>query len=117
MNVVGYVSPGSGTGGSLGFSGDGGDALAAQFNGPHDVAIAPDGTLYVADTDNHCIRRIRPDGVIETAAGVCGESGYAGDGGPADEALLHSPFGVAVAPDGAVIVADTFNHVLRGFRP
>lgn len=93
------------------------DGAAAMFRAPRDVAIADDGTVYVADTDNHCIRAIDPDGIVSTVAGRCGEAGYEGDGGPATEALFRRPYGVTMAPDGRVIIADTNNHVFRVLRP
>ena len=100
-----------------GYSGDGGPATEAMLNTPTDVAVAPDGTLYIADTDNSCVRSVSPDGTIDTFAGVCGERGYGGDYGPATEALLDRPFGVAVDLDGAVYIADTYNSVIRRVVP
>lgn len=120
-HVVRFVDPGTGlidtvagVGGEIGA--DDGDALAATFNAPHDLALAPDGAVYIADTDNHCIRVLR-DEVLETAAGVCGTPGYDGDGGAPTDALLRNPYGVAVDDEGIVYIADTFNHVVRAFRP
>jgi glucose/arabinose dehydrogenase len=81
------------------------------------VAVASDGTVYIADTDNSCVRRVSPDGIIETFAGVCGEPGYGGDGGPAVEALLNRPFGVAVDLDDVVYISDTYNSVVRVVVP
>jgi sugar lactone lactonase YvrE len=89
------------------------------------IALSADGALYLADTFHHCIRRVEPgpDGLVgvgdpfeetvSTVAGVCGTSGYEGDGGPADQALLSRPFGVEVGPDDALYIADTFNHAVR----
>ena len=89
------------------------------------IILTGDGALLVADTFHHCIRRVDPgsDGVVgtgdpaeelvTTVAGTCGSAGYAGDGGAATEALLSRPFGIAMAPDGALHVADTANHVVR----
>ena len=74
-----------------GYSGDGGPALEAMLNTPSDVAVTKDGTIYIADTDNSCIRVVTPDGLINTFAGVCGERGFDGDFGPADEALMNRP--------------------------
>lgn len=98
-----------------GYAGDGGPALDATLNYPVDIAIADDGTLYFSDVHNHCVRRITPDGVIDTAAGVCGQRGYAGDGGPPTEALFNLPFGIEWA-DGRLYVADTGNSVVRVFQ-
>jgi sugar lactone lactonase YvrE len=126
-----YTSAGTGTfvdagtgvsfeadlGSKWGYAGDGGPATDAVFADPHDVARGPDGSLYVVDTGNSCVRRITPSGEIEPFAGVCTEQGLAGDGGPAKEALFLRPFGVAVGPDGAVYIADTHNHVIRRVAP
>jgi len=85
--------------GERGYSGDGGPAIEARLNTPSDVAVAADGTIYIADTMNHVIRKISPDGIITTVAGT-GERGYEGDGGPANEAMLDRPYGLTVSPDG-----------------
>jgi serine/threonine-protein kinase len=90
-----------------------GPALDALFSSPMDVALAPDGTIYVADNGNSCIRRIDPAGEVTTFAGVCGQRGRAGDGGPATDALLDRPYGVALDPAGNVYIADTHNQVIR----
>lgn len=87
--------------GAAGFSGDGGPAVSARLNGPHDVVPAPDGSLLVADTYNHRIRRIDRNGVISTVVG----SG------------LNNPQGIALGPDGSLFVADTYNHVVRRVSP
>lgn len=100
-----------------GYSGDGGPATEAMLQTPTDVAVADDGTIYFSDTDNSCVRRILTDGTIETFAGVCGETGFDGDGGPATEALLARPFGVSIDNDGAVYIADTYNSVIRKVVP
>ncbi len=100
-----------------GYSGDGGPATEAMLNTPSDVAVASDGTIYIADTDNSCVRRVTPDGIIDTFAGVCGQPGFAGDGGPANEALLNRPFGVTVDLDDVVYISDTYNNVIRRVVP
>src|SRR5690606_11846156 len=74
-----------------------------------------DGSLYIADTGNHAVRRVTPDGVITTVAGGNG-SGFTGDGGPAGEARLSGPEGVAGGPMGEVFIADTVNHRVRVIR-
>jgi sugar lactone lactonase YvrE len=100
-----------------GYSGDGGSALEAMLNTPSDVAVANDGTIYIADTDNSCIRVVSPDGIIDTFAGICGQRGYSGDAGPAGEALLNRPFGVSIDLDGRVYISDTYNSVIRRVEP
>jgi trimeric autotransporter adhesin len=95
----------------VGFSGDGGSPSAAKLNSPRGVAIASDGTIYVADSGNNRIRAVS-GGVITTVAGT-GVAGFAGDGGPATAAQLSQPRGLAVAPDGSLYVADAGNHVVR----
>ena len=100
-----------------GYSGDGGPATEAMLNTPSDVAVAQDGTIYIADTDNSCIRVVTPDGIIETFAGVCGMRGYSGDFGPANEALLNRPFGVSLDQNGRVYISDTYNSVIRWVDP
>ena len=103
--------------GVAGFSGDGGDALLAQFFRPIDLAIDLSGNLFVADTINHRIRRVDAEtGVITTVAGSgpegFGGGGFSGDGGPATEARLQIPEGVAVAGD-ILFVADRGNGRVR----
>ena len=95
-----------------GYEGDGGPALDAKLNFPVDLALADDGTLYFTDVYNHCVRAIDPEGIIRTAVGRCGESGYEGDGGPPEEALLNLPFGVELA-NGKLVISDTGNNVIR----
>ena len=97
-----------------GYDGDGGPATEALFSRPTDIVVGPDGNFYVADTDNSCVRRVdAASGIITTAAGVCGERGFEGDGGPAEEALLDRPYGVALDTDGNLYIADTHNHRIR----
>ncbi len=111
IDAEGIIHTIAGTG-EPGYSGDGGPATQAQLNTPNDVAVGPDGSVFVADTMNNVIRRIRPDGIIETFAGT-GEQGFSGDGGPATAARFDRPYGVEVAPTGVVWVADTHNHRFR----
>ena len=93
--------------GNPNFSGDGGPAAQARLNFPRGVAVDAKGVVYIADTDNHRVRRVGLDGVITTFAGI---RGFSGDGGAAAQASLHSPFGVAVDTKGAVYIADTGNQ-------
>jgi adhesin/invasin len=95
-----------------GFEGDGGSALEAKLNFPVDLAFREDGTLFFSDVRNHCVRAIAPDGTISTVVGICGESGFEGDGGPPTEALLSLAFGIEWA-EGRLLVSDTGNNVIR----
>ena len=79
-----------------GFYGDGGLATQAQLNSPQGVAVDSLGNIYFADTGNHVVRRVSPEGVLSTVAGT-GFRGYSGDGGKAAlSALPNSRQGVAV---------------------
>ena len=98
--------------GTAGYTGDGGPATAAQLDNPGGMAVHPDGSLWIADTGNHVIRRVATDGTITTVAGT-GTAGYTGDDGPATAAQLDGPTDLAVTSDGAVFVADTGNDRIR----
>ncbi|HKQ75041.1 MAG TPA: hypothetical protein VJ810_15200 [Blastocatellia bacterium] len=98
--------------GAGGFGGDGGPATKAQLFAPHDLAFDAEGNLLIADTFNHRIRRIDRHGQITTVAGN-GNAAYSGDNGPATQAALNNPQGIAFDRDGALLIADTFNHVVR----
>jgi DNA-binding beta-propeller fold protein YncE len=101
--------------GQKGYSGDGGPAKAATFNGPKGIAVAPDGKVYVADTENHVIRVIDPArGTIATAAG----NGKRGDGPEGDplQCALNRPHGVFVDSDGAVFIGDTEAYRIQVLR-
>ena len=111
----GVVETFAGTG-VAGFGGDGGAAVEAQLNGPRDVAVDAAGNVYVVDWGNHRIRRIAPDGMIETLAGT-GVAGFGGDGGPAVEAQLNGPRSVAVDAAGNVYLADGWNYRIRRIAP
>jgi sugar lactone lactonase YvrE len=111
IDEIGNISTIVGTG-TAGYTGDGGPAAAAELDTPSDVAIAPNGTLYIADTNNSAIRIVKPDGTIDTFAGT-GERGFSGDGGPAHLAQLDRPYGVELAPNGTVYIADTHNQRIR----
>jgi sugar lactone lactonase YvrE len=98
--------------GAPGYGGDGLAAEQATLNTPSDVAVSDNGTLYIADTMNSVVRVVTPDGIIHTFAGT-GEPGFDGDSGAANAAKLDRPYGVTIAPNGTVYIADTHNHRFR----
>ncbi|MGA2286569.1 MAG: hypothetical protein ABSG55_09910, partial [Dehalococcoidia bacterium] len=111
VNTSGSISTVAGNG-LPGFSGDGGPATSASLRYPVGVAVGPSNSIYVADTDNHRVRKVDASGNISTVAGS-GNPGYSGDGGPATDAGLYNPYGVAADSSGNVYVADTSNHRIR----
>jgi sugar lactone lactonase YvrE len=99
--------------GTYGFAGDGGPATAATFRNPVALAVDAAGNLFIADVDSMRIRKVdAATGLITTVVGN-GATGFAGDGGPAIDASLFAPSGVAVDAAGNLYVADTFNHRVR----
>lgn len=122
--TTGAVEHFAGTQGVAGVAGDGGFAADAELSFSAAQNAEPDGRMetdaddnvYVVCTRGHVVRKIAPDGRISTFAGT-GAPGYAGDGGPADEAELRSPSDVAIARDGTVFISDSDNHVIRRVAP
>ena len=103
--------------GTQGFGGDGGPALEASFDHPSDVDIDSDGNVYVADTNNHCIRKIDRHGIVSTFAGRPGfanqDSINVGDGGSPRDAYLASPSGICFDAEGNLYIADTGHQRIR----
>jgi len=95
-----------------GFIGDGGPAVAALFGQLEGVALDAKGNFYVADAVDHRVRKITPDGLIQTVAGT-GVAGFSGDGGPANQAQLNAPYGLAVDTAGNLYIADLGNARVR----
>jgi uncharacterized protein (TIGR03437 family) len=120
-NVIRQVSPEgvlstvAGTG-VRGYGGDGVPAASAALNSPGAVAVDADGLLLIADTFNHRIRRVTATGNIQTIAGD-GTAGYSGDDGPANQAQLNAPTGLAVDAAGRIFVADFDNNRVRRLDP
>ncbi len=110
VDSTGTITTIAGTG-EQGFSGDGGPATEAQLSSPTDLAADGAGNLYVAEQSNHRVRKVDSTGTITTVAGT-GEGGYSGDGGPATEAQLSDPVGVAVDGTGSLYIA-SFHHRVR----
>ncbi len=102
--------------GDPGFGGDGGPAREARLSYPTGLAMDSAGNLYIADEQNNRIRKVSPDGMIQTVAGN-GEGKFAGDGGPAPAASLGLPDGVAVDAAGNLYIADTASHRIRKVTP
>ena len=101
--------------GTHGFGGDGGPATAASMT-PNGLAIDPFGNLFIVDSDNGRIRKVNPAGIISTVAGD-GTNGFGGDGGPATQAALAHPDGVAVDNSGNIFIADWGNSRIRRVFP
>ena len=115
IDTGGMISTIAGTG-EAGRSGDGGPAVEARLNLPNGVAVDDLGNVYIADTDNHLVRRVDASGTITTFAGS-GDRGDSGDGGPATEAQLSEPHAVAIDGSGNVFIADSWNHAVRKVDP
>jgi sugar lactone lactonase YvrE len=98
--------------GDAGFSGDHAAATSASLNLPIGTAVDAAGTLYIADTSNHRIRRVSADGMVSSVAGN-GIGGFSGDGSAATRASLNSPSGVAGDSAGNLYIADSFNNRIR----
>ena len=102
--------------GTPGFSGDGSPAASARLHSPSSVFVDSTGSLYIADRDNHRIRKVDPAGIITTVAGN-GQRGFFGDDLPATEATLAFPAAVWVDTAGIIFVADRFNQRVRKVYP
>lgn len=98
---------------TLGFSGDGGPATAAQMNQPLVLARDAAGNVYIGEGNGNKIRKVTPAGIISTIAGNSGTFGWSGDGGPATAAEFFGAHGIAFDAAGNLFVADFGNHVIR----
>jgi serine/threonine-protein kinase len=111
VSAAGVITRVAGTG-TPGNTGDDGPATEAQLHRPFGVAAAPDGGFLIADTLNNVVRHVSAAGVITRVAGT-GTPGNTGDDGPATDAQLNEPTGVAVTPDGGFLIADALNNEVR----
>jgi trimeric autotransporter adhesin len=102
-----------------GYSGDGGPATNAALNAPQAIAFDASGNLFIADNENNVIRKVDTNGIITTFAGSLvtnsygGNGGYFGDDGPATNAALQGPEGIAFDTSGNLFIADSGNQVIR----
>ncbi len=112
VNTAGVISTYAGTG-TAGNTGDGGMAVSAQLNRPAGLAVDTAGNLFIADADNNVIRKIeKATGIISRVVGN-GTPGFGGDLGYVNGCNLHTPFGVAVATNGDIYIADANNQRVR----
>jgi DNA-binding beta-propeller fold protein YncE len=99
--------------GQRAYGGDGGSATAAALNMPHEIQFDSAGNIYIAERDNHVVRKVEAKtGIISTFAGT-GMPGFSGDGGPAARAQLRQPHSIAVDPSGKLLICDIGNHRIR----
>jgi hypothetical protein len=111
--TTGIIETVAGIGGQSGYSGDGGAATAAHLAYPSGIAFDGDHALYISDTGNNAIRKVDlSTGVITTVAGD-GIAGFSGDGGAATSGQLNYPWGIALAGDGSLYIADLSNNRVR----
>jgi len=102
--------------GERGYRGDGGPATAAALNMPHELRFGRSGDLFIAERDNHVIRKVdHATGLISTVVGT-GTPGFSGDGGPASRAQLRQPHSLVVDTDGSLLVCDIGNQRVRRIR-
>ena len=102
--------------GEKGYTGDGGPALQASLNMPHEIQFDRAGNLYIAERDNHVIRKVdTKTGVISTVAGT-GVAGFSGDGGPANRAQFRQPHSIAFDASGNLLVCDIQNARIRAIN-
>jgi sugar lactone lactonase YvrE len=112
INPAGIITTFAGTG-AVGFNGDGGPAIYAEFNSVSNVAVDDSGNVYIGDSGpNDRVRKVNKAGIITTIAGN-GIYGFSGDGGPATDAELYGPDGVAIDKNGNVYIADAANNRIR----
>ena len=111
ISANGIITTLAGTG-TAGYSGDGGPAASAGLSAPQYLAVDGQGNVLISDTGNNRVRKVSTTGVITTLAGT-GVAGFSGDSGPAANAQLQNPLGLAVDPAGNVFIAHTGNYRVR----
>ena len=111
VKISGIINTFAGNG-TPGYSGDGGAATAAELHEPCGIAIDGSGNIYIAESWNHCIRKVNSFGIINTYAGN-GTNGFSGDGGPASVAELCYPYAISFDGSGNLYIADNGNNRIR----
>ena len=108
---TGIISTVAGTG-QCGYDGDGGPVTRARIGAVNAIRFDTQGHMYLADSSNHAVRKVAPDGTITTVVGN-GTAGFSPDGTPAVQAQLNNPNGIAVSADGVLYICDTNNNRIR----
>jgi len=111
VDTSGIITTIIGTG-QPGFSGDGGLATQAKVYFPDNVTLDKVGNIFFSDLENYRIRKVDTSGIITTVAGT-GQKGFSGDGGPATQAMMHYPWGLAVDSSGNIYIGDRQNYRIR----
>lgn len=111
INTAGIISTVAGDG-TVGYTGDGGNATDAKLDNPTGVAVDHSGNLYFADEQNNAIRKVSSSGIITTISGN-GTSGYSGDGAAATAATLYLPYEMTIDPSGNLYIVDQDNNAIR----
>ncbi len=111
INTSGIINTVVGNG-TLGYSGDGGQATAAQLRFPTGIKVDAAGELYVTDRDNSVLRVVNTSGIISTIAGN-GDYGFSGDGGMATDAELAQPLDICLDLPGTIYISDQMNNRIR----
>ena len=118
LNIsTGKISTVAGVLQNEGFNGASGPALSIRLDVPYAAVSDSAGNVYISDAGSSCIRKVTPAGNLTTIAGLCTLPGYFGDGGPASQALLNTPTGLAFDRNGDLLIADSGNSIVRRLNP
>ena len=112
VDIYGTITTFAGNG-TQGFFGNGGPASSASLSIPEGVVVGSSGDIYIADSGNHCVRRVDTAGIISGVVNSIAYSGYSGDGGPASDARLVFPVGITLDGAGDMFIADSADHRVR----